>query len=87
MTKRRNFVLWFSMILSVPVVYYSGTGVVFYAWLNAAEPQRWTPDRAGLWAGGALAVTILFSVLFIYCVVSLIKEANRQNREVDKNAT
>jgi hypothetical protein len=86
MTKRRKITVWFSMILSAPVIYYAGTGVVFYAWLNAAEPQRWTPDRAGLWAGGALAVTMLFLGIFFYCVVSLIKEAKRQNRE-DDNAT
>ena len=75
------------MVLSVPVIYYAGTGVVFYAWLNAADPERWTPDKASLWAGGALAVTILFLGIFIYCVVSLVKDANRKHRDKVNNAT
>jgi len=74
------------MILSVPAIYYAGVSVVFYSWLSAAEPERWPPDRAGLWAGGALVLTVLFIAIFIYCLVSLIKETNRRYRE-GQNAT
>jgi hypothetical protein len=74
------------MFLSLPAIYYAGVSVVYYAWLSAAAPERWPPDRAGLWVGGALALTVLFLGVFIYCVVSLIKESNRRYRE-EKNVT
>lgn len=70
----------------MPATYYAGNSVVFYAWLSAAEPTRWPPDRAALWVYSALALTVLFLGLFIYCVVSLIKQANRKYRE-EQNAT
>jgi len=54
--------------------------VVFYAWLDAAEPERWPVDRAALRSYGALALTVLFLGLFIYCVVSLINDANKKYR-------
>ncbi|MGE5242516.1 MAG: hypothetical protein ACM3NI_12800 [Bacteroidota bacterium] len=58
----------------------------FYAWLSAAAPERWPPERAALWAYSALALACLFFGFFVYCVVSLIKEANRQYRE-EQSAT
>ncbi len=69
------------MLLSLPATYYAGVSVIFYSWLNAAEPDRWPAERAGLWAGSALVLTIIFIALFIYCLVSLIKETNRKFRE------
>jgi len=54
---------------------------VFYAWLNAAEPERWPAEKAAVWAYSSLAFAIIFLAVFIYCVVSLIKEANRKYRE------
>ena len=69
------------MVLSLPATYYSGVSVIFYSWLNAAEPERWPAEKAGLWAGGALILTILFISIFIYCVASLIKDANKKYRE------
>ena len=86
MTKRRKILLWFGLVLSIPATYYAGSSVVFYAWLNAAEPERWPADRAALWSYSALAITVLLLGLFIYCVVSLVKEANRKYRE-EQNAT
>ena len=69
------------MLSSLPATYYAGLSVIFYSWLNAAEPDRWPAERAGLWAGSALVLTIIFIALFIYCLVSLIKDANRKYRE------
>ncbi len=86
MTKRRKIFLWGALVLSVPATYYAGVSVVFYAWLSAAEPERWPPNRAALWTYSALALTVLFLGLFIYCVVSLVREANRKYRE-EQNAT
>jgi len=81
MTKRRKILLWLGLILSLPATFYAGTSVVFYAWLNAAEPERWPVDRAALWSYSALAFTVLFIGLFVYCLVLLIKEAKGKYRE------
>jgi hypothetical protein len=80
MTKRRKISLWVGIVLSLPAAGYAGMGFVFYAWLSAAEPERWPADKAALWAYSALALSILFFGLFVYCLVSLIKEANREYR-------
>lgn len=80
MTKRRKIVLWASLVLSVPATYYAGVSVVYYAWLNAAVPDRWPADRAALWVYSALALTVFFAGVFVYCLVALIKESNRQYR-------
>jgi hypothetical protein len=86
MTKRRKIILWVGLALSLPAALYAGTCVVFYAWLNAAEPERWPADRAALWSYSVLALTVLFLGLFICCVVSLVKDANKRYRE-EQNAT
>jgi len=86
MTRREKTLLWAGVLLSLPAAGYAATSVVFYAWLNAAEPERWPSERAGIWVVGALLLTVLFLSCFVYCLVSLIKEANRKYRE-EQNAT
>jgi hypothetical protein len=78
---RKKILLWTGLVASVPAAGYFATAVVFYAWLSAASPDRWPPERAALWAYGSLALTTVFVVLFIYCLVSLIKGANKAYRE------
>ena len=78
--------MWSGLILSLPAGGYAGISFIFYSWLSAAEPERWPPERAGLWAGAAFIAALFFLVLFIYCIVSLIKEANRKYRE-EQNET
>jgi len=85
-TKRRKILLWIGLVTSVPAGGYAGISVIFYSWLNAAEPERWPSEKAGLWAGGAAILTILFLALFIYCVVSLIRETNQKYKD-EQNAT
>ncbi len=53
---------------------------MYYAWLSAAQPERWPPERAGAWAYGAALLALVLLAVFIYCLVSLIREANRQYR-------
>ena len=65
----------------MPLAAYAGISAVFYAWLNAAEPERWPAEKAAIWVYGALVLTMMFIVLFIHCLVSLIKEANRKYAE------
>ena len=86
MTKRRKIVTWIALILSLPVAGYAGMSVIFYAWLTAAQPERWSPERAAPWAYGALALTVFFLALFIYCVVLLIRDANKAYQS-ERNAT
>jgi len=81
MTRRRKLFLWTGLALSIPAAGYAALSFVFYSWLSAAEPERWPPGRAGVWAGGAAILALAFLALFIYCLVSLVKEANRAYRE------
>jgi hypothetical protein len=86
MTRRRKIATWVSLVLSVPAAGYAATSVIFYAWLSAAEPQRWPPDRAAVWVYGALGVTIAFVAIFAYCLVTLVKDQNKSSR-AERNAT
>jgi hypothetical protein len=80
MSKRRKWLLWLGLILSFPASGYAGLCVVFYSWLNAANPERWPAAKAGLWAGVSLLFAVLFFCLFVYCVRALIKNANHECR-------
>ena len=84
MTKRRKIFTWLGLILSLLAAGYAGVSFIFYAWLSAAEPERWPPERAGLWAGSAALLALVLFSLFVYCLVSLIREANRRYREEQK---
>jgi len=83
-TNRRKLLTWFGLFLTLLAAGYAGVSFIFYSWLSAAEPERWPPERSGVWAFGALALAILFFGLFVYCLASLIREANRRYREVQK---
>lgn len=84
MSKRRKILLWIGLLTSLPIAGYSGVSVVFYSWLNAS--QQWPAEKAAIWAYSSLALAVLFFALFIYYLVSLIKETNRQYK-VKQNAT
>jgi hypothetical protein len=86
MTRRRKIATWVALVLSVPATGYAATSVIFYAWLNAAEPGRWPTDRAAVWMCGAFALTIAFVAVFTYCVVTLVKDQNNSSR-AERNAT
>jgi hypothetical protein len=86
MTKRRKIATWIALVLSLPAAGYAGMSVIFYAWLTAAQPQSWPPERAAPWVYGALGLTVLFLALFVYCVVSLIRDANKTYQR-ERNAT
>lgn len=86
MTKRRKIATWIALVLSLPAAGYAGMSVISYAWLTAAQPDRWPPERAAPWAYGALALTVLFLALFAYCVVSLIRDVNKTYQS-ERNAT
>ena len=84
LTKRKRLLTWLGLILSLPAAGYAGVSFIFYTWLSAAEPERWPPERAGLWAGGAAILALMFFALFVYCLISLIRDANRRYREEQK---
>jgi hypothetical protein len=86
MTKRRKIASWVALVLSLPAAGYAGKSVIFYAWLNAAEPERWPAERAAVWVYSSLALTVLFFAIFIYCIVSLVRDANK-TYEKERNAT
>ena len=75
---------WLGLVLSLLAGGYAGLSFIFYAWLSAAEPERWPPERAGLWAGSAAILALLFFALFVYCLASLIRDSNRRCREEQK---
>jgi hypothetical protein len=84
MTKRRKILLWAGLCLSLPAAAYSALSFIFYAWLEAS--RQWPTEKAAVWAFGAMALAVVFIGIFIYCLVALIKEANRTYRE-ERNAT
>jgi hypothetical protein len=81
MTKRRKIFLSVGLLLSLPAAFYAGTSFLYYAWANAAQPERWPPEQAAPWAYGSLAFAVLFIGLFVFCAVSLIRAANQKYRE------
>lgn len=78
MTKLKKTFLWIGVIGGLPGGFYFLSATVFYAWMNAADPSRWPPERAGLWAGGSFLLTLVFLFYFGYSVFSLIRESNRK---------
>lgn len=76
--------LWLGLLLSVPLALYAGFSAIYYAWLNAAAPERWPAERAMTWAGGAFLAFLAFFLLFIFCLISLIKQSNRANKLEEK---
>ena len=81
MTRRKKVLLWAGLVVSIPATGYAGVSVIFYAWSSAANPEQWSPEKAGLWSGSAMVLTVLFFSLFVYCLVSLIRNANQEYRE------
>ena len=79
--KHKKLILWVALVLSLPATFYAGMSVIFYSWLNAAEPERWPAEKASIWAGGSLILTVIFFSVFVYCIVSLVKMANKKYRE------
>ena len=77
MTTKKKILLWIGIVSSLPAIYYSVMSAIFYAWLNAAEPERWPADKAAVWVYGSIALAVLFISLFVYCVVSLVKDSKR----------
>jgi hypothetical protein len=86
MTKRGKLLRWVGAVLSLPAAIYAGASTFFYAWLNAAEPERWPAEKAAIWAYSSLALALVFLGVFVFCVVSLVKEVNRSYK-VEQNAT
>ncbi len=76
MTKSRKYIHWAVLMLSLPAGCYAGVSFIFYAWLNASDPEKWPADKAAVWAYSALGLSIIFFSIFIYCIVKLIKESN-----------
>ncbi|UZJ44071.1 hypothetical protein OOT55_15625 [Marinimicrobium sp. C6131] len=81
MTKGKKAILWVGVISGLPGLVYFFTAAIFYAWLSAAEPERWPAEKAAAWAGGSLFLGVIFTVYFGYSVFSLIRESNRKYRE------
>jgi hypothetical protein len=78
-TRRRKVLLWLGVCVSLPLAVYAGMSFFFYAWLNASG--QWSADRAAVWAYSSAMFAVALAGVFIYCVVSLIREANRAYRE------
>jgi uncharacterized BrkB/YihY/UPF0761 family membrane protein len=81
MIKKRKLMLIAGAVLSLPISVYAGVSSVFYAWLNASNPEKWPEVKAAIWSYSSLAISAIFLFLFFYCVVKLIKESNRKRRE------
>ena len=84
MSKNAKLLRWVGIVISLPASFYAGMSFIFYAWLNASDPDHWPAEKAAIWSYSSLAIAIAFLGMFIYCVTSLIKEANRKYREEQK---
>jgi uncharacterized BrkB/YihY/UPF0761 family membrane protein len=74
----RKIGFWIGAVLSLLASLYAGVSVFFYVWLNAADPDRWPPERAAPWAYGSLAVAIVMLVLFVFCILKLARKMDQQ---------
>jgi len=81
MTKHKKILTWVGVVISLPAAGYTGMGFIFYSWLNASNPERWPTEKAAVWAFGSLFIAVLFLILFIYCLVTLIKESKKYKKE------
>jgi len=86
MTKAKKSILGLGVLASVLAIYYLGTGLVFYIRLHAAGLQQWDLDGPDLWAVCMFVAMILSAVMCIYCLLPLIHESSRRNRDKE-NAT
>ena len=75
MTKRRKILLWLGLCLSFPAAAFAGACFVYYSW-----PVFSTASFI------AVVAAVALTAAFIYCLVALIREANRAYRE-EQNAT
>jgi hypothetical protein len=71
---------WIGVLIGLPASIYFFMCVIFYAWLNAANPERWPSERAGIWAGGSLVLALLFLAYFIWSLVGFIRSSNAKYR-------
>ncbi len=78
--RARRFALWLGLVVSLPAAAYLAVACVFYAWLNAAEPERWPAERAAWWVGGSALLAMVCLAVFIACLVSLVRGSNRGAR-------
>jgi hypothetical protein len=76
--KSKGALLWIGLLLSSAAAFYAGVSFFFYAWMSAAAPDRWPPDRAGAWAGAAAILCLVFLAFSVYCVVALVRRTNSQ---------
>ncbi len=75
MTRRRKVLLWVSLCISFPAAAYSGISFIYYTW-----------RKSSAWSFVAMSLALLFAAVFVYCLVALIREANRAYRN-ERNAT
>ena len=75
MTKRHKIILWVGLCLSFPAAAFASACFVYYAWHESSTGSF-----------VAVAVAVALTAVFIYCLVALIREANRAYRE-EQSAT
>jgi hypothetical protein len=75
MTKRRKALLWVGLCLSLPGAAYAGVSFIYYTWREFSASSF-----------VAMLFTAALAAVFIYCLVALIREANRAYRD-ERNAT
>ena len=78
-TRAQRVSRWVGGTVSFVATGYAVLSVVFYSWLNAAEPDRWPSDRAAIWVYSSLAGAAVFATIVVVCVVLLVRDVNRRN--------
>jgi len=85
MTKKVKIFRWICVLGALPAAYYALSASIFYAWLNAYDPEKYPAEEVAFQAYSYFALTVTLVILFLYCVISLIKERNK-NRKEKENA-
>jgi len=75
MTKRHKILLWLGLCLSFPAAAFASACFVYYSWRESSTASF-----------VAVVAAVALTAVFIYCLVALIKDANRAYRE-EQNAT
>jgi hypothetical protein len=78
--KHKKIFRWIGILIGLPASMYFVMCAIFYAWLNAATPERWPSGKAAIWSGGSLLLAVLFLAYFVWSLVDFVRCSNAKYR-------
>ena len=78
---RNKLLLCWGGFIAFPITtYYCGVNAVYFAWLNAYDPVQYSVEIVGLRVYTYYGFTILSILLFVLCIVLLVRHFKNRNR-------